>query len=166
MLFKFVEKVYGRRDGPQGFCDFLNGVMREKNLIRCEALPCFFWHENLHILVELHQDDFHCTAPAESLMWLKEALKDEIRLKFSEIVYPGMRYSHLKASRLVTSQGTLIVASSLHITDILETMGMQKCSGAPTPVTSVRSGDPEADGQLLEPKSTESFGEWLALLGF
>ena len=58
----------------------------------------------------------------------------------------GMRYSHLKTSRLVTSQGTLIVASSRYITDILETTGMQKCSGAPTPITSVRSGDPEADG--------------------
>ena len=102
VLFKFVKKVYGRRDGPQGFCDFVNGVMCQKNLIRCEALPCFFWHENLHILVELHQDHFHCTAPAESLMWLKEELKDERRLKFSEFVYPGMRYSHLKASRLVS----------------------------------------------------------------
>ena len=109
VLFKFVKKVYGRRDGPQGFCDFVNGVMCQKNLICCEALPCFFWHENLHILVKLHQDDFHCTAPAESLMWLKEELEDEIRLKFSEIVYPGMRYSHLKASYLVTSQGILIV---------------------------------------------------------
>ena len=86
--------------------------MCQKNLIICEALPCFFWHENLHILVELHQDDFRCTAPAESLMWLKKELKDEIRLKFSEIVHPCMRYSHLKASRLVTSQGTLIVVSS------------------------------------------------------
>ena len=141
-----LKKKYGRRDGPQGFCDFVNGVMCQKNLICSEAPPCFFWHENLHTLVELHQDDFHCTAPAESLMWLKEELKDEIRLKFSEIVYHGMRYSHLKASRLVTSQGTLIVASSRYITDILETTGMQKCSGAPTPITSVRSGDPEADG--------------------
>ena len=100
-------KVYGRRDGPQGFCDFVNGVMCQKNLIRCEALPCFFWHENLHILIELHQDVFHCTAPAESLMWLKEELRDEIRLKFSETVYPDMRYSQLKASRLVTSQALL-----------------------------------------------------------
>ena len=65
--------------------------MCQQNLIRCEALPCFFWHENLHILVELHKDDFHCTAPAESLMWLREELKDEMRLKFSETVYPGMR---------------------------------------------------------------------------
>ena len=89
--------------------------MCQKNLIRCEALPFFFWHENLHILVELHQDDIHCTAPAESLMWLKDELRDEIRLKFSEIVCPGMRCSHLKASRLVTSQGTLIVGQfSLH----------------------------------------------------
>ena len=118
VLFKFVKKVYGRRDGPQGFCHFMNGVMCQKNLIRCEALPCFFWHENLHILVELHQDDFQCMAPAESLMWLKEEVKDEIRLKFSETVYPGMRYTLLKASRLVTSRGTLIVASARHITDI------------------------------------------------
>ena len=122
VLFKFVKKVYGRRDRPQGFCDFVNGVMCQKNLIRCEALPCFFWHDNLHILVELHQDEFHCMAPVESRMWLEDELKDEIRLKFSEIVYPGMRYSHLKASRLDTSQGTLIVASSRYITDILETM--------------------------------------------
>ena len=68
-------------------------------------------------------------------MWLKNELRNEIRLKFSETVYPGMRYIHLKANRLVTSQGTLIVASSRYITDILETMGMQKCSGAPTPIT-------------------------------
>ena len=113
VLFKFVKKVNGRRDGPQGFCDYVNGVMCQKNLIHCEALPCFFWHDNLHILVE-----FHCTAPVESLMWLKYELKDEIRLKFSEIVYPGMRCSHLKARHLATSQGTLIVASSRHITDI------------------------------------------------
>ena len=166
VLFKFVKKVYGRRDGPQGFCDFVNGVMCQKNLIRCEALPYFFWHENLHIFVELHQDDFHCTAPAESLMWLKEELKDEIRLKFSEIVYPGMRYSHLKASRLVTSQGTLIVASSRYITDILETMGMQKCSGAPTPITSVRSGDPEADGQLLEAEEHRIFRRVVGIARF
>ena len=87
VLFKFVKKVYGRRDGPQGFCDFVNGVMCQKNLIRCEALPCFFLHENLHILVEFHQDDFHCTAPVGSLIWLKDELRDEIRLKFCEIVY-------------------------------------------------------------------------------
>ena len=127
-----------------------SAMMCHKNLIRCEALPCFFLHEKLHILVELHQDDIHCTAPAESVMWLKEELMDEIRLKFSEIVYPCIRYSHLKASRLVTSRGTLIVASSSYITNILETMEMQKCFGAPTPITSVRSGDPKADGQLLE----------------
>ena len=30
VLFKFVKKVYGRRDGPQGFCDFVNGVMCQK----------------------------------------------------------------------------------------------------------------------------------------
>ena len=30
----------------------------------------------------------------------------------------------------LSCQGTLIVASSRNITDILETMGMQKCSGA------------------------------------
>ena len=151
VLFKFVKKVYGRRDGPQGFCDFVNGVMSQKNLIRCEAHPCFFSHERLHILVELHQDDFHCTAPAESLMWLKDELKDEIRLKFSDLVYPGMRHSHLKASRLVTSQGTLIVASAPYITDILDTMRMLQCSGAPTPITT-RRGNPEADGKLLEPE--------------
>ena len=57
----------------------------------------------------------------------------------------------------MTSQGTLIVASSRYITDILETMGMQKCSGAPTPITSVRSGDPEADGQLLEAEDHRIF---------
>ena len=132
--------------------------MCQKNLISCEALPCFFWHENLHILVELHQDDFCCTAPAESLMWLREELKDEIRLTFSEMVYPSMHYNHLKANRLVTSQGTLIVASSRNITDVV-----QKCSGAPTPITLVRCGNPEADGQLLE---AEVFRRWLALLGF
>ena len=36
-------------------------------------------------------------------------------------------------------------------------MGMQKCSGAPTPVTSVRSGDPEADGQVLEAEEHRIF---------
>ena len=45
VLFKFGKKVYGRRDGPQGFCDFVNGVMCQKNLIRCEAVPFFFWHD-------------------------------------------------------------------------------------------------------------------------
>ena len=54
VLFKFVKKTYGRRCGPQGFCDFVNGVMCQKNLIRCEALPCFFWHENLHICGKPH----------------------------------------------------------------------------------------------------------------
>ena len=104
-----------------------------------------------------HIGDFRCTLPVESLMWLKDELKDEIRLKFSEIVYPGMRYSHLKASRQVTSQGTLIVASSRYITDILETMGMRKCSGAPTPITTVRSGKPEAGGHLLEAEEHRIF---------
>ena len=47
----------------------------------------------------------------------------------------------------------------------LETMGMQKCSGALTPISTVRSVNAEADGQLLEPKSIESSEEWLALLG-
>ena len=42
------------------------------------------------------------------------------------------------------------MVSSRYITDILETMGMQKCSGAPTPITTVRGGNPEADGHLLE----------------
>ena len=140
--------------------------MCQKNLIRCEALQCFCWHENLHILVELHQDDFHCTAPVDSLTWLKEELRDEMRLKFSEILYPGMRYSHLKASRLVTSQGTLVVASSRYITDILETMGMQKCSGAPTPITTVRSGNPEADGQLLEAEEHRIFRRVVSIARF
>ena len=158
VLFKFVKKVYGRRDGPQGFCDSgeWSDVPEESHSIGTH-LPCFFRHENLHILVELDQDDFHYTAPAESLMWLKEEVRDEIRLKFFEIVYPGMRYSHLKASRLVTSQGTLTVASSRNITDILETMGMQKCSVAPTPISTVRSGNPEAGGQLLEAEEHRVF---------
>ena len=47
--------------------------MCQKHLIRCQALPCFFWHENLHVLVELHQDDFHCTAPVKSLMGRDQA---------------------------------------------------------------------------------------------
>ena len=140
--------------------------MCQKGLIRCEALPCFFWHENLHILVELHQDDFHCTARVGNLMWLKNELKDEIRLKFSEIVYSGMLYSHLKANRLVTSQGTLIVASSRYISDIPEAMGMQKCSEP-------RRRSPRCVAVILrqmdrcwKPTSTESFKEWLVLLDF
>ena len=64
-------------------------------------------------------------------MWLKEEPRDEIELKFSEIVHPGMRCSHLKASRLVTSQGTLIVASSRYITDILETIGNEEVFWGP-----------------------------------
>ena len=40
------------------------------------------------------------------------------------------------------------MASSRYITDILETMEMQKYSGAPTPIMSVRSGDPAADGNV------------------
>ena len=99
-------------------------------------------------------------------MWLKDELKDEIRLKFSEIVYPGMRYSHLQASRLVTSQGTLIVACSRYITDILGTMGMQMCSGAPTPTTTVRSGNPEADGQLLEAEEHRVFRRVVGIARF
>ena len=99
-------------------------------------------------------------------MWLKDELKDEIRLKFSEILYSGMLYSHLKASRLVTCQGTLVVTSSRHITDILETMGMQKCFGGPTPITTVRSGNPEADGQLLEAEELRIFRRVVGIARF
>ena len=161
VLFQVCQESVRTSGLSPRFCDFVNGGMCQKNLISCEALPCFFWHENLHILVELHQDDFYCTAPAESLMWLKEELKDEIRLKFSEIVCPSMRYSHLKASRLVTSQGTLIVASSRNITDVV-----QKCSGAPTPITLVRCGNPEADGQLLEAEEHRIFRRVVGIAWF
>ena len=129
-----------------GFCNFVADVNAQKGLLICEALPCFFWHEALRIMIELHQDDFHCTAPAEGLLWLKEELKGDIKLKCSELARPGTRYSHLKATRFVTKTGTLILASERYITDILETMGMQRCSGAPTPITAARAGDAEADG--------------------
>ena len=66
----------------------------------------FFWHKALHIQVELHQDDFHCTAPIEGLQWLMTELKSDIKLKLSTLVGPGMRYSHLKASRYVTEADT------------------------------------------------------------
>ena len=131
----------------------------------CEALPCFLWHEKLHILAELHQGDFHCTAPVETLMWLKGELKGEIKLKFSQM-YPGMRCSHLKASRLVTSQRTLIVASARYIADILETMEMQQCSGAATPITTVRSGNSEADGNLLEAEEHRVFRRVVGIARF
>ena len=66
----------------------------------------------------------------------------------------------------MTSQGTLIVASSRYITDMLETMGMQKCSGTPTPITTVRSGNREADGQLLEAEEHRVFRRVVGIARF
>ena len=43
---------------------------------------------------------------------------------------------------------------------------MQKCSGAPTPITSVRSGDPEADGQLLEAEDHRIFRRVVGIARF
>ena len=66
----------------------------------------------------------------------------------------------------MTSQGTLTVASSRFFSDILETMGMQKCSGAPTPITTVRSGNPEAHGQVLEAEEHRVFRRVVGIARF
>ena len=165
VLFKFVKKCTGRPDGPQGFCDFVSGVMCQMNLIRC-ALPCFFWHENLRIFVELHQDDFHCTAPAESLMWLKKELRHEIRLKFSEIVYPATRYSHLKASRLVTPQERWLWPVLVTSQTFWKRWECRSALGPQRRLRRCVAATQRPMESCWKPKNTESFGEWLALLGF
>ena len=43
---------------------------------------------------------------------------------------------------------------------------MQKCSGAPTPITTVRSGDPETDGPLLEADEHRIFRRVLGIARF
>ena len=165
-VWKFLKKCYGRRCGSLGFCDYVAEVLDRKALTRCEALPCFYRHETLKIFVELHQDDFHCTAPGEGLRWLRDELKGEIRLKFSEVIGPGTTYSHLKATRLVTDRGTMVVASRRYIDDILKAMGMETCAPAPTPITTCRAGVAEEDGELLEAADHATFRRVVGIARF
>ena len=108
VLFKFRMKIYGRRDGPSSFCDFCSDVLvNKRGMTRCTALPCFFWHSSLKLALELHQDDFHATGPDTSLLRMRGEFGTDIRLKFSPLLGDGVRYSHLKAVRHVTNEGTL-----------------------------------------------------------
>ena len=38
VVFKFLKKVYGRRDGPLGFFNFVADVLAAEGMGRCEAL--------------------------------------------------------------------------------------------------------------------------------
>ena len=85
------------------------------------------------IFLELHEDDFplqelravrNHPGEAQPIYGGSHANKKHGSALATNVYSSGMRHSHLKASRLVTSQGTQIVANSRNITDILETMEM------------------------------------------
>ena len=100
--------------------------------------PAFFVHHARVNVIELHQDDFHETAPEEELSWFKENMKDKVESKWSQLLWPGHRYSFLKCERVRTSTGAWILGNQKHTDEIVSLLELKDAKSAPTPIACTR----------------------------
>ena len=135
--WQLKKQLYGRRGGPRAFNDFVERKAVENwGMERCLAQPCFFVNRARHIMMELHQDDFYMTGPAQELVKLKEEMKQDVMLKCSPLLFAGSRWSHLKTLRARTSKGLFIRANARYAEEVIKSLGLQKAKAVPTPMVS------------------------------
>jgi len=91
--------------------------------------------------MEVHQDDLHSTGGDEKLLELKDMVKDQLMIKATRLLGPGMKYNYLKCTRYLFDDGTLIVPGEKHVDKCIEVLGMQDCKPAPTPWVKEASED-------------------------
>ena len=88
--------------------------------------------------MELHQDDVHVAGPPKELEKFSKDLGKNVKMKWSPVLLPGMRYSHLKNFRVIYPDGRFIYPNPKYAKDIIASLGMQDAKPAPTPIACTR----------------------------
>ena len=75
LVGKLVKAMYGTRDAPQIWGDFVQETMASLGMQSSMIQPSVYFHVSKKLFVVAHVDDFLCVGPEESLMWLFEGLR-------------------------------------------------------------------------------------------
>ena len=154
VVWKLKKEWYGRRIAGQCFVEWAAGHLKDLGFSRNPAAPWLFHNSSKGILMEVHMDDFFATGPQRSLEELEKELHKRIRMK-SQIhpLIEGEKFTHLKRTREIYSNGIFISPRSKYITDLLKMLKLENCNPAPTPY--VHSEVKE--GQKLNESCTKLF---------
>jgi hypothetical protein len=109
-------------------------LVTKMGFTRCAVQPCFYRHEKDDVDVEVHQDDFYATAPGTMLSRFAEEILTHMKLKISPLLQIGMRYSHLKCGRSRLQDGMYISGNVKYTVAILESLKMETCKSAVSPI--------------------------------
>lgn len=117
---------------------------------RCPAAPCFYFHREREIYLEVHQDDWYAAAEKEQLNWFATEMGKHISTKTSVAMKYNCRYAHPKQGRVRTKEGMFVHSNRKYSKEILKSLKMEDCNPKPTPITSAVSPDDILSG-LLDP---------------
>ena len=138
IMLRLKKKLYGKRDASMEFNELVAGHILSLGFEQCVDQPAFFVHHEREYVIELHQDDFHECAPEEDLNWFRGEMTSKVELKWSQLLWPGHRYSFLKCERVRTSTGAWILGNQKHTDEIVSLLELKDAKTAPTPITCTR----------------------------
>ena len=75
ILWRLRKQMYGRRKASQSFNDYMARVLGSLELEQFCGATQFWINRAKQTLIDLHQDDLHCSIPETCYDWLVESLK-------------------------------------------------------------------------------------------
>ena len=145
--------MYGTRKAAINWQRHYTGVLEQLGLVAGKANCCTFHHAQKGIYTLVHGDDFLSTWPRSSLLWMKEAIGKQLKLK-SELIGPDPSdQKELKVlNRIIRCEPTCIEleADPRHAELIIKQLGLEEAKPLTTPATPVEAND-ETDPKELNP---------------
>ena len=149
--------MYGTRDAPQQWNEFLSSVLIDHGFKESVLMPGVFWHSTRGIEMVVHVDDLLISGKRDALTWLQRQLSKSFELDHV-ILGPepndAKEVQYLGRTICWTDEGLTVEGDQKHVKSLRQILGMESCAAVATPVNEAEwekgtFGDP-CVGQLYE----------------
>ena len=158
---KLFKTMYGTRDAPRGFQDFLGRVLGRIGFKACRTSPCIYYSMEFDMKIVAHVDDLLINGRRKDLGWVKLELEKEIEVTRE---FLGNRASDKQEVRFlgrfirVTKDGYEIEGDVKVLRKLLEEWYMDEAKGVATSgVKAEARGDEEDEQMQLSEKDHRRF---------
>ena len=161
LVAKQVRCVYGTRDAGAIWEDTYRGALEEMGFASGNASPCCFYHQERHLSVVVHGDDFTTLGLDGDLDWFETELARNFELKLRGRLGEGTTDTELRIlNRVVsiTKDGLVYEADPRHSDLLVTSLGLTAANSTLTPGVKEHQADYELERLHESEASTDLKG--------
>ena len=158
MVGKLKKTMYGTRDAPQAFQNFLKHLLEDLGFCSCKSTPCVYVHDKFGLKIVAHVDDFLCSGEREDLEWLRRRVEETVEVTGDVLGIDAgevRELKHLGRTLRLTNNGIEVEGDTKVMKSMLEEWDMVNASGVNTPGVRDEASNVEAINEEANKVSKE-----------